>query len=112
MPRPALRAKSVSTYYDEYPLTGSMVTGDEQDAGKRQAQESSPGRHGQGAGRRIDASDGSGAVEESEESEGGEGGLGWGEKFGRRMQELKEYKRRHGDMLHVAPSHSQCVDRK
>ena len=100
--RPALRAKSVSTYYDERPLIGSMLTGDEQDAGKRQAQESGPGRQEQGAGRRIEASDGSGDVEESEESEGREEGLVWGEEFGRKLQELKEYKRRHGDMLHVA----------
>ena len=32
--------------------------------------------------------------------------------FQARLEELKVYKRQHGEMLHVAPSHSQCVDRE
>jgi hypothetical protein len=75
----------------------------------RSTQESGPGRQEQGAGGRMDASDGNRQlVSESEDSEGVEVG---NEGLGRELEELKEYKRQHDEMLHVSPSHSECVDR-
>jgi hypothetical protein len=75
----------------------------------RSAQDSGPGRQEQGAGGRMEASDGNRELmSESEDSEGVEVG---NEELCRKLEELKEYKRQHGEMLHVAPYHSQCVDR-
>ena len=77
-----------------------------------QDEEGGPSRQEQGARSDINSSDADQAAEEFEE-EGGDARLDWDEgcAFGRKLEELKEYRRLLGEMLHVAPSHSQCVDR-